>query len=178
MWYLSLEIGESLFAQKFTWVKPPKDDLVKSMREVPDDFPFDPQSSHSRHAKNPRYQGIPITPAQIANERFSEFWLSPGSTDIAQDAVRNPKDGIVAGFTAGNPGRHWKFMTGHLQKLQSPISKSYFEQIEYVKVPAFWSGILNPYQLQHALASVSEKWINRNWSSADARVPSRPQPEV
>ena len=60
-------------------------------------------------------------------------------------------------------------MTGHLQELQSPISKSYFENIEYVKIPAFWSGILNPYQLQHALASVSEKWVNRNWSNADAR---------
>ena len=31
-------------------------------------------------------------------------------------------------------------MTGHLKKLQSPISKSYFETIEYVKVPAFWSS--------------------------------------
>ena len=58
-------------------------------------------------------------------------------------------------------------MTGHLQKLQSPISKSYFEQIEYVKVPAFWTEILNPFQLQHALASVSEKWVNRNWSRAE-----------
>ena len=60
-------------------------------------------------------------------------------------------------------------MTGHLQKLQSPTSKSYFEQIDYVKVPAFWSSILNLYQLQHALASVSERWVNRNWSSSDAR---------
>ena len=48
-------------------------------------------------------------------------------------------------------------------------AKSYFENIEYVKVPAFWAGILNPYQLQHALASVSERWVNKNWSSADAR---------
>ena len=90
-------------------------------------------------------------------------------TDIPQTAVRNPKDGIVAGFASANPGKLWKNMTGHLQKLQSPISKSYFDNIEYVKVPAFWSGILNPHQLQHALASVSEKWVNRNWSSADAR---------
>ena len=167
VWYLSLEIGESLFAQKFTWVKPPKDDLVISMREVPDDFTFGPRNGIVRAltadmVKNPRYQGFPNPPAQIANERFSEFnfWLTPGSTDIPQNAVRNPKDGIVAGFTSATPGRLWKFMTGHLQKLQSPISKSYFEQIEYVKVPAFWSGILNPYQLQHALKSVSEKWIN------------------
>ena len=85
-------------------------------------------------------------------------------TDTPQDAVINPKDGIVAGFTAGNPGRLWKFMTGHLQNLKSPISKPYFDQIEYVKVPAFWSAILNPYQLQHALAGVIEKWVNRAWS--------------
>ena len=55
-------------------------------------------------------------------------------------------------------------MTGHLQNLKSPISKPYFDQIEYVKVPAFWSAILNPYQLQHALAGVTEKWVNRVWS--------------
>ena len=86
------------------------------------------QSSHSPPWLRTRAtRAFPITPAQIANERFSEFWLTPGSTDIPQDAVRNTKDGIVAGFTAGNPGRLWKFMTGHLQKLQSPISKSYFE---------------------------------------------------
>ena len=60
-------------------------------------------------------------------------------------------------------------MTGHLQRLQSPISKSYFENIECVKVAAFWSGILNPHQLQHALASVSEKCVNRNWSTSDPK---------
>ena len=91
---------------------------------------------------------------RLSNERFSDFWLTPGSTDIPQDAVLSPKDGIAAGFTAGNPGRLWKFVTGHLQNLKSPISKSYFDQIEYVKVPAFWSTILNAYQLQHALAGV------------------------
>ena len=65
------------------------------------------------------------------------------------------------GLVSDRPGKLWKYMTGHLQKLQSPISKSYFDSIEYVKVPAFWSGIMNPHQLQHALASVSEKWVNR-----------------
>ena len=45
VWYLSLEIGGSLsLLQKFSWVKTPKDDLVKSMCEVPDDFPFDPEN--------------------------------------------------------------------------------------------------------------------------------------
>ena len=105
LWYLSLEIGEQLFATKFTWVKPPRDDLVKSMCDIPDHFPFDPQNGVVRAltadmVKNPRYQAVPITPAEIANERFSEFWLTPGSTDIPQDAVRNPKDGIVSDFQA------------------------------------------------------------------------------
>ena len=86
--------------------------------------------------KNPRYQAVPITLQRLSMSASQTFGLHPGGTDIPQDAVFNPKDGIVAGFTTGNPGRLWKFMTGHLQKLQSPISKSYFDQIEYVKVPA------------------------------------------
>ena len=61
------------------------------------------------------------------------------------------------------------YMTGHLKKLQSLISKSYFENIEYLKVQGFWSSILNPHPLQRALASVSEKWVNRDWSDADHR---------
>ena len=73
---------------------------------------------------------------------------------------------VLSGLVSDRPGKLWKHMTGHLQKLQSPISRSYFDNIEYVKVPAFWSGILNPNQLQHALASVSEKWVNRNWSGS------------
>ena len=81
----------------------------------------------------------------------------------------NPKDRIVAGLVSDRPGKLWKYMTGHLQKLQSLISKSYFDNIEYVRIPAFWSGIVNPHQLQHALASVSEKWVNRNWSASDPR---------
>ena len=83
--------------------------------------------------KNPRYQASAIPPAVPVSSEFSEFWTTPGCTDIPQTAIRNPKDGIVAGFIAVNPGKLWKYMTGHLQKLQSPISKSsYFENIEYV----------------------------------------------
>ena len=44
MWYLSLESGEQLFATKFTWVKPPRDDLVKAMCDIPDNFPVHPQN--------------------------------------------------------------------------------------------------------------------------------------
>ena len=63
---------------------------------------------------------------------------------------------MVSGLVAEVPGKIWKYnvMTGHLTRLQSPISKSYFAEIDYVRVPAFWSSILNP--PQHALASVSE----------------------
>ena len=107
VWYISLEIGETLFVQKFTWIKPPKDDLVKAMCEVPDHYPFDPENGVVRAltadmVENPSCQAIPITPAEIANPGFSEFWLTPGSTDIPQNTVRNPKDDIVAGFTSSN----------------------------------------------------------------------------
>ena len=129
VWYISLEVGEPLFASKFSRVKTPKDDLVKAMCEVPDHFPFDPEKGIVRAltadmVKNPRYQATPITPAEIANAGFSDFWLTPGSTDIPQNAVRNPKDGIVAGFTSSNPGRLWKFMTDtcRLEVFQQPLS--------------------------------------------------------
>ena len=54
VWYLSLEIGEQLFATKFKWVQTPRDDLVRTMTDIPDNFPFDPQNgvvraSHCRH---------------------------------------------------------------------------------------------------------------------------------
>ena len=50
-------------------------------------------------------------------------------------------------------------MAGHLKTIQSPINSGCFGEIQYVKVPSFWSTILNPSQLQHGhgLASVSEK---------------------
>ena len=116
---------------------------------------------------------LDMKPFQLLKEQYHQVewdYKSLTSTDIPQHAVRDPKDGIVAGFTSSNPGRLWKFMTGHLQKLQSPISKSYFENIEYAKIPAFWSGILNPFQLQHALASVSEKSQLRSGSTGIDRV--------
>ena len=53
-------------------------------------------------------------------------------------------------------------MTGHLTKIQSPIGCSYFEKIEYAKVPAFWTDIMNVHQLQHALASVSDKVLSQD----------------
>ena len=105
--------------------------------------------------RSPRYQASATPPTVPVRSEFSEFWTVSGCADIPQTAIRNPKDGFVAGFIPVYPGKLWKHMTGHLQKLQSPISKSYFDNIEYVKVPAFWSGIMNPNQRQHALASVT-----------------------
>ena len=52
-------------------------------------------------------------------------------------------------------------MTGHLKTLQSPISRGYLDDITYVKVPIFWSGLINS-QLQHGLASVSDKEISQD----------------
>ena len=53
-------------------------------------------------------------------------------------------------------------MTGHLKTLQSPINRSYFDKIPYVKVPAFWSMLLSASQLQHGLASVSKKELTQD----------------
>ena len=119
--------------------------------------------------KNPRYQPSATPPPRPSGPAYSPFCNSPDCQDIPDYAILNPKDGMVAGLVADRPGKLWKYMTGHLQKLQSPISKSYFDTIEYVKVPAIWSSIMNQHQLQCALASVSEKWVNRNWSDSDHR---------
>ena len=53
-------------------------------------------------------------------------------------------------------------MTGHLKTLQSPIQRSYFDEILHAKAPAFWSTLLNTAQLQHGLASVSDKELTQN----------------
>ena len=107
----------SLFAQKFTWVKPPKDDLVKSMCEVPDHFPFDRENDIVRAltadmVKNPSYQAPPIPPPEIANAGFSELWTTQRSTDIPLLTRR----------------------MGLLQDSPHPIRAG------FVKVPAFWSA--------------------------------------
>ena len=82
--YLSLEISESLFAQKFAWVKPPKDDLVKAMCEVPDDFLFHPQNGIVRAitadmVKNPRYQAPPITLQGLRMSASQSFGILQGA---------------------------------------------------------------------------------------------------
>ena len=174
VWYLSLEIGEDLFNQHYQWIKAPRAALVEAVCDVPDSYPFDPdngivQAITPEMLKNPQYQPTATTPPRPSEPAYSPFWTTPGCTDIPDYAIINPKDGIVAGLVAERPGKLWKYMTGHLKNLRSPISKSYLENIEYVKVPAFRTSIMIPRQLQHALASVSEKWINRDWSATDPR---------
>ena len=58
-------------------------------------------------------------------------------------------------------------MTGRLTKLQSLMTNGYFDKIDYVKVPGFWSSIMNVHQLQHALASVSDKRVSQDWADID-----------
>ena len=55
-------------------------------------------------------------------------------------------------------------MTGHLT-----ITKGYFDKIDYVKVPGFWSSIMNVHQLQHAFASVSDEIVSMDWMDRDLR---------
>ena len=108
---------------------------------------------------------------EMGPDLFSQHYTEPTGPDCQDipDYAIVTKDGKVAGLVADRPGKLWKHMTGHLKKLQSPISKSYFDTIDYVKVPASWSSIMSQHQLQHALASVSEKWVNRDWSDSDHR---------
>ena len=81
----------------------------------------------------------------------------------------------VAGLLSQTPGKPWHFVTGHAKTIQSPISRSYFDDITYVKVPPLWSTLINPSQLQHGLASISDKEISADgWSRCQANVTMPP----
>ena len=72
------------------------------------------------------------------------------------------EDKHIAGILSQTPGRLWRYVTVHLKTIQSPINHGYFDVIQYVKVPAFWSTLLNPAQLQHGNASISDKEVNQD----------------
>ena len=173
VWYLSEEMGTDLFQQHFQQVSPPNDDLIRSIADVEDKCPFGPDNGivdrlTPEMTKNPLYQPPKIAARPLEPE-FSPFWTSLACRDLPDYAIVHPRDGRVCGLVAEVPGRIWKYMTGHLTRLQSPISKSYFAEIKYVRAPAFWAGILNPHQLQHTLASVSDKTVNQDFASSDPR---------
>ena len=65
------------------------------------------------------------------------FWTDQACADVPPYAGKGPDD-HVAGIFSPTPGRLCYYMTGH-----------YLDEIPYVKVPAFWSTLLNSSQLQH-----------------------------
>ena len=173
VWYVSEEIGTDLFQQHFQHIKPPSEDLIQAIADVDDNYPFGPDSGiidkfTPEMTKNPLYQPSAAT-ARPSEPEFSPFWINPACQDLPDYAIVHKRDNMVAGLVAEVPGKAWKYMTGHLTRLQSPNSKPYFEKIEYVKVPAFWSRIITAHQLQHALASVSDKMVSQDWVNSDPK---------
>ena len=175
-WYVSEEFGAA-FVDKLQTVKPPVDDLIKGVAMLADGYAFGPENGivlnlnlkcTPEMAKNPLYQAD--QPSRPIEPEFSMFWTTTDSQERPPYAVFGLKDNVVSGLLATVPGRIWKHMTGHLTKIQSPINKSYFENLEYVKVPGFWSSIMNVHQLQHALAGISEKTLSKDgWTDMDPR---------
>ena len=89
----------------------------------------------------------------------SPFWIDPACTDVPPYALISPEDKCVAGLLAQQPGKLWRYMTSHLKVFKTTANHSYFEDIAYVKVPAFQSYIMEPVQLHRGLASVSDGWL-------------------
>ena len=119
VWYLSLEMGPDLFKQHYSYIKPPTTELVEAVSNVEDSYPFDPENGVVRFItpemlKSPRYQPSATPPPRPTEPTYSPFGTSPTCRNIPEYAVVNTKDGIVA-----RPGKLWKYMTGHLQRLQS-----------------------------------------------------------
>ena len=93
---------------------------------------------------------------------ISQAW--PGSL------IKSIQDHGVAGLVAQQPGKLWNYITGHLKTIQTTINKSYFDDIEYVKIPAFWSHLMDPVQLQHAWPqSVTKRFLQMGGPSARIR---------
>ena len=130
VWYLSEEIGTDLFQQHYRHVSPPSDDLIRSIADVEDKYSFGPDNGivdkfTQKMMKNPLYQP-PKVAARPFEPEFSPFWTNPACQDLPDYAIVHHRDGKVSGLVAEAPGKIWKYMTGHLTRLQSPISKSYF----------------------------------------------------
>ena len=145
--YFSDEIGESLLQQYYQDIKLPTDDLVTAVAMLDDSYAFDPDHGivlrcTPEMMKNPLCQP-PVEPPRPVEPEYSPFWTSTTCQELPDYAILSPKNGIVSGLVAQTPGKIWKYMTGHLTKLQSPFTKGYFEKMEYVKVPAFWSNVMN-----------------------------------
>ena len=54
---------------------------------------------------------------------FSLFWTNPECRELPPYAVVDQTDNMVKGLIAEVPGKIWKYVTGHLTKIQSPINR-------------------------------------------------------
>ena len=120
--------------------KTPTDLCVEQVAEFPDEYPFSEDNAVVIHcaplmAFNPAYVAPAPTVRQVEPE-VSPFSTDPACADVPTYAVKGPDDHI-AGIISPTPGRLWHYVTGDLKTLQSPINRSYFDEIPYVKVPAF-----------------------------------------
>ena len=142
----------------------PSDKVIQNVAVFPDEHPFWEENEvvlkcMPQIAFNPLFVSPRSKPHEPA---ISPFWTDPACVDIPLYAIIHDH---VAGFVAQNPGRLRHYVTGHFKTIQSPSNRSNFDEIQYIKVPTFWSTIVNPSQLQLALASVSEKEISQDgWS--------------
>ena len=139
----------------------PSDTIIQNVARFPDSYPFSEENAAvvkclPRMAFN---QSLP-------NEAMiSPFWqtqtarrfrpMLPCMMDV---------DHRVSGLLSQSPGCLWHYMTCHLTKIQAVINRGYFDDIQYVKVPALWSKVMNASQLQPGLASVSEEVSRDGWA--------------
>ena len=108
-------------------------------------------------------QSICVSPGSKPSEpAISLFWTNPDCQDIPPYAMVHDVDDRVSGLISQTPGHLWQYVIGHLTKIQSVINRGYFDDIQYVEVPASWCKFMNASQLQHGLASVSEKEISQD----------------
>ena len=125
-----------------------------------------------KHGLQPSLCSARIQPAPPREPESSPFWTDPACSDAPPDAVISQEDQVVAGLVAQHPGKLWTYVTGHLKVIKTTINNSYPDDTEYVRVPAFWSHIVDPVQFQHGLASVSGKEVSADgWSKDNVSKP-------
>ena len=107
----------------------------------------------------PSLQGTSIELTSVEPET-SPLWTDPDRCLAPSYAGLTEQNGI-AGLTADKPGKWWSYITGHLKTLET--TRSYFDHMEDVKVPAFWSN---------GLTSVSHKEVSQNgWARCTGMPP-------
>ena len=163
-WYIGYvqdEFGAALFDQELKNKAMPSDTLVQQVVKFANEYPFSDENAvvlnfpdlkrTALMAFNPGFVASPNR-APVEPE-IAPFWTDP--------AVAGP-DNHIAGLLSQTSGRLRHYVTGHLKTIQSPITCDHFDEIQHVKVPTFWSIILNPPQLQHGLESISKEEISQD----------------